>query len=193
VLQQFEALRTQALGRAPSILGATQTQWWKDTMGASSATWKVWGNEVMLNHLQADLTQPQLQVPPPYNALYIVNADAWDGYPTHKAELLGYLRTQGIDNVIAITGDLHAFQCGIVRDQPVTGQPVLVDFVCAGISSSSFYSYRRPARRTRRWLRCWPRPRVSTRSRCSRTPTCTSPTTTPRATRPRSSRRPASS
>ncbi len=138
VLQQFEALRTQALGRAPSILGATQAQWWKDTFASATATWKVWGNEVMLNHLQADLT---LIAEPPYNAQYVVNADAWDGYPTHKAELLGFLRDAGVANVVAITGDLHAFQCGVVRDVPVTGNPVLVDFVCAGISSSSFYSY----------------------------------------------------
>lgn len=31
-----------------SILGATQRQWWKDTMARSSATWKIWGNEVSL-------------------------------------------------------------------------------------------------------------------------------------------------
>jgi len=45
--------------------------------------------------------------------------------------------------VVALTGDLHAFQCGTVRHlpDPATGAPVLVDFVSAGISSSSFYSY----------------------------------------------------
>ena len=60
-----------------------------------------------------------------------------------RPELLGYLKTQAITNVVAITGDLHAFQCGTVRDvpDPATGTPVLVDFVTAGISSSSFYSY----------------------------------------------------
>jgi alkaline phosphatase D len=138
VLAQFEALDTLALGRAPSVLGTVQTQWWKDTLAASTATWKLWGNEVMLNHLGVDLTT---SAPPPYNAVYVVNCDAWDGYPTHKAELLGFLRDAGIENVVAITGDLHAFQCGVVRDTPVTGTPVLVDFVCAGISSASFYTY----------------------------------------------------
>lgn len=29
VLQQFEAVKTVTLGRAPSTLGTTQTQWWK--------------------------------------------------------------------------------------------------------------------------------------------------------------------
>ena len=55
VLQQFEAGKTAALGRVPSILGATQTQWWKDTLKGSTATWKVWGNELMLSRLWLDL------------------------------------------------------------------------------------------------------------------------------------------
>jgi alkaline phosphatase D len=127
VLAQFEAGKTQAMGRAPSILGTTQTQWWKDTLAASIATWKVWGNEMMLSRLWVDLRQ---LAPPPYNALYVVNCDGWDGYPSHKAELMAFLRTQGIHNVVGITGDLHAFQCGVVRDvpDPATGTPVLVDF-----------------------------------------------------------------
>jgi alkaline phosphatase D len=140
VLEQFEALKTQALGRVPSVLGVTQTQWWKDTIQASTATWKFWGNEVMLNRLWADL---RTLAPPPYDALYVVNCDSWDGYPSHKADLMGFLRDNNISNVLAITGDLHAFQCGVVRDtpDPATGTPVLLDFVTAGISSSSFYSY----------------------------------------------------
>ena len=140
VLQQFEAVKTNTLGRAPSILGTTQTQWWKDTLKGATATWKVWGNELMLSRLWLDL---RTSAPPPYNALYVVNADAWDGFPSHKADLLGYLKAQNITNVVALTGDLHSFQCGAVRDvpDPAVGVPVLVDFVSAGISSSSFYSY----------------------------------------------------
>ena len=140
MLNQFEAQRTQALQRVPSILGTTQTNWWKDTMKASSATWKVWGNEVTLNRMWMDM---RTLAPAPYNQLYIVNADGWDGYPAHRAELLSFLKTQGVRNVVAITGDLHAFQCGVVRDDPdpALGTPVAVDFVSAGISSSSFYTY----------------------------------------------------
>lgn len=31
-----------------AMLGATQREWWKSTMKASTATWKLWGNEVSL-------------------------------------------------------------------------------------------------------------------------------------------------
>jgi alkaline phosphatase D len=140
LLQGFEAKDTADLGHAPSILGATQTQWWKDKLKNSTATWKVWGNEVTLNRMWLDMRN---LAPAPYDYLYIVNADTWDGYPTHRAELMGYLKAQNVKNVVAITGDLHAFQCGVIRDNPdpEVGTPVVVDFVAAGISSSSFYDY----------------------------------------------------
>ena len=140
LLQQFELIDSTNLQRSPSILGTTQTQWWKDTMKNSTASWKVWGNEVTLNRMWIDLRQA---APAPYNYQYVVNADAWDGYPAHRAELMGFLKNQQIRNVVAITGDLHAFQCGTIRDNPdpAVGTPVAVDFVAAGISSSSFYKY----------------------------------------------------
>jgi alkaline phosphatase D len=82
-------------------------------------------------------------VPEPYAQLFVLNADSWDGYPSHRAELLSWLRSQNIGNVVAITGDLHAFQCGVLYDNadPASGTPVALDFVSAGISSTSFYRY----------------------------------------------------
>ncbi|SEJ13395.1 alkaline phosphatase D family protein [Paraburkholderia diazotrophica] len=143
VLQRFDARDTAELGRAPSMLGPEQTQWWKTTMQGSAATWKVWGNEVMLNRLWAVMPG----APETPAARLVIDCDAWDGYPAHKHELLSYLKEQGIHNVVAISGDLHAFQCGVVRDNPdpASGTPVIVDFVCAGISSTSFYSYMKAA------------------------------------------------
>jgi alkaline phosphatase D len=140
LLQQFEAADTAVLGRAPSILGPTQAQWWKDTLRASTAAWKVWGNEVTLNRMWLDLRR---SAPPPFDQLYVVNADSWDGYPAHRAELLAWLRDQGIRGLVAITGDLHGFECGVLYDNadPAAGTPVAVDFVSAGISSASFYQY----------------------------------------------------
>ncbi|KWH31824.1 alkaline phosphatase [Burkholderia cepacia] len=141
-LTSAEQLDTAALGRVPSILGPMQTQWFKQKMANSTATWKIWGNEVPLNRLWMDLRQVP-GVPSAAALNYVVNCDSWDGYPTHRADVLGYLKSLNVRNVVSITGDLHAFQAGVVRDtsDPATGTPVLVDFVSAGISSSSFYSY----------------------------------------------------
>lgn len=44
-----EAQKLAASGAdAVSMLGATQREWWKGAMKASTATWKLWGNEVSL-------------------------------------------------------------------------------------------------------------------------------------------------
>lgn len=143
VLHRAEIRNTEQLGRIPSMLGPQQTAWWKTTMRHSPAVWKVWGNEVMLNRLWAVMPgAPQTPA-----ARLVIDCDAWDGYPAHKRELLSYLDENKIRNVVAITGDLHAFQCGIVRDDPdpAKGTPVIVDFVSAGISSTSFYTYMKGA------------------------------------------------
>ncbi|WP_250490491.1 alkaline phosphatase [Caballeronia sp. INML2] len=138
VLARFEAADTQRLGRVPSIFGPAQTQWWKDTLKASTSIWKVWGNEVMMNRLWLDLTSI---APAPDNVVFVLDCDAWDGYPSHKADLLSFVKAQNITNLVAITGDLHAFQAGIVRDvpNPATGTPVMIDLMSAGISSQPFF------------------------------------------------------
>ncbi|MFL6673177.1 MAG: alkaline phosphatase D family protein [Massilia sp.] len=139
LLREFERIDTRTLGHVPSILGQAQSQWWKDTMKNSGARWKAWGNEVTLNRLWLDLRN---KVPPPLDQQYVLDADAWDGYPSHRGDLIGYLKAQGIANVVALTGDLHAFQCGVIRDNPdpTVGTAVAVDFVAAGVSSSSLYA-----------------------------------------------------
>ena len=158
--QQVDLLTQQPRATAPSILGKTQTQWWRDTMRNSRSTWKFWGNELSLSRMWADLRQHPLVTDPALQQVFAINADCWDGYPVHKQELMQFLTQNNIRNVVAITGDLHAFQCGIVRDQigfdprqpaapvnPPAGKAAMVDFVVAGISSNSFFSYLQSAAR----------------------------------------------
>jgi alkaline phosphatase D len=138
LLQSDELIATIRLRRRPSILGTAQAAWWKGMMANSPAQWKVWGNEVTLNRLWLDLRQ---RLPAPFNREFVLDADTWDGYPSHRADLMGYLKERGITNVVAISGDLHTFECGVVRDDPdpARGTPVMVDFVGAGISSESLF------------------------------------------------------
>lgn len=135
-----------------SVLGETQRKWWKNKMLTSSATWKFWGNEVSLLRMALNLKAlpaivAQGATNPTLNAMinsYLVNADQWDGYSAERANLMQFLASNNIKNVVAVTGDIHAFYAGEV---PVdyanyqTGQAAMVDLVTAGISSSSFWSY----------------------------------------------------
>ena len=116
VLAQFEAADTQRLGRVPSILGPDADAMVEGHAEGLHGDWKVWGNEVMMNRLWLDLTP---LAPAPDNAVFVVNCDAWDGYPSHKAELMAFLKTQNITNLVAITGDLHAFQAASCATCPI--------------------------------------------------------------------------
>jgi alkaline phosphatase D len=75
---------------------------------------------------------------------FLLDCDQWDGYDAERRDLMSYLKTEGIANVVALTGDLHSFHAGTVHDDydgSGNGTPVMVDFVTAGISSDSWFSY----------------------------------------------------
>ncbi len=74
---------------------------------------------------------------------FILNADQWDGYNAERKNLMGFLKSQNISNVVALTGDIHAFFAGPVMDDfdAASPAPVMVDLVTAGLSSNSFHSY----------------------------------------------------
>lgn len=74
---------------------------------------------------------------------YLLNADQWDGYNAERKDLMAFVRDTGVRNLVALTGDIHAFFAGPVMDDydAVTPKPVMVDLVTAGISSNSFFSY----------------------------------------------------
>ena len=126
------------------MLGAEQKQWWKDTMKGSDATWKIWGNEVPLMRFFIPVASVGLLF---YDR--VMDADAWDGYPTERAELMTYLKDQAIGNVVAITGDIHASFAGVVMDDFDAGSPtpVATELIAAGISSNSVFSFYEDATR----------------------------------------------
>ncbi|NYE61626.1 alkaline phosphatase D [Duganella sp. 1224] len=79
---------------------------------------------------------------------FLLNCDQWDGYNSERKALMAHLKSNNIGNVVAITGDIHAFFAGTVSDDfdaAGGGTPVMVDLVTAGVSSDSFFSYLRDA------------------------------------------------
>ncbi|GAA4332503.1 alkaline phosphatase D family protein [Pigmentiphaga soli] len=93
--------------------------------------------------LAAQLNAGVQQVPPTMLGTVLFDADQWDGYNAERKNLMAFLKAQGIQNVVALTGDIHAFFAGAVMDDFDAGepQPVMVDLVTAGISSTSLFSY----------------------------------------------------
>lgn len=88
--QLFDANDPALESDTRQLLGADQEQWLKDTLAASTAKWRVIGQQVMMGQL----TQ-------------FLNTDAWDGYPKARARFLDVM-TAGGKNCIVLTGDIHS-------------------------------------------------------------------------------------
>jgi alkaline phosphatase D len=121
-----------------TILGKQQKAWWKATMKGSDATWKLWGNEVTLMRLR--LAQAGIAE---LLADRVILGDSWDGYPTERTELMTFLATEAIKNVVVLSGDVHAGFAGTILDDfdAVGAQPVAFELVAPGISSNSLFSF----------------------------------------------------
>lgn len=125
-----------------SVLGGAQRQWWVQTMTTSTALWKIWGNEVSLLRMGIDGAKIPA-APAAFQTKFVLNADQWDGFNTERKYLMGQLLTKGVKNVVAVTGDIHAFYAGVVMADfdAATQVPAMVDLVTAGVSSNSNFSY----------------------------------------------------
>ena len=120
-------------------LGKQQKAWWKATMKGSDATWKLWGNEVTLMRLKIQqLGQTDVSD-------RVLTGDSWDGYATERNELMTYLRTEAIKNVVILSGDIHAAFAGTIMDNfdlaPADQTAVACELVGPGVTSNSLFSF----------------------------------------------------
>jgi alkaline phosphatase D len=120
-----------------TMLGATQKQWLKEQLSGSSAQWKIIGNQVMF----APLELPAIPIIFPNGG--IINADQWDGYRAEREEMVEFLHSNSIDNVVVLTGDIHTSWGNDIPHHdlnydPNTGEgSVGVEFVTTSITSGS--------------------------------------------------------
>lgn len=107
-----------------SMLGACQKQWLMDGLLGSGATWKFVMSPLPFN--------PGTK---PY--------DAWAAYPTERQELVDFIRSNDIRNVVFISGDIHsggALDDGSHADFPEASVPhanmkATVDTFCKRIDN----------------------------------------------------------
>jgi alkaline phosphatase D len=124
-----------------TMLGKAQKDWWKKVMKGSDATWKLWGNEVPLMRMRIK-NVPALALDVDDRC---VSGDAWDGYLAERKELMGYLKSEGIKNVVVLSGDIHASFAGVLLDDfdaAVTADHAVgCELIAAGVSSNSLFSF----------------------------------------------------
>ena len=121
-------------GATQDGMGPEQQAWFLETMKGASETWKVWGNEYCLLPLAVNLKG---LAPAPFDKAFYMNADMWDGMRDRRSEILAELAK--LDNVVAVTGDIHAFYAGVPGTNDDPNQRI-VEFVTSGLSSGTFRS-----------------------------------------------------
>lgn len=116
---------------ARTLLGEDQEQWVAEQLKASKATWCLIGQQVVMSQLQ--LTQGAT-----------LNPDGWDGYTAARMRFYDAIRDSGRDNVVVLTGDIHASAAADLVDEafdtdaydPETGEgAVAVELVTPGVTS----------------------------------------------------------
>jgi alkaline phosphatase D len=122
-----------ATAASQTLLGAEQRDWFKRALAGERATWKLWANEVMAMGLQSVPSQG-------------VNFDGWDGYAAERQEVLEHCVDQGVENLVALTGDIHTFAAGdLTTTGDLRGKPAGTEFIGGSISSAGLESAFGPA------------------------------------------------
>jgi alkaline phosphatase D len=125
-------------GESSTMLGLEQAQWVVDTIGASTARWRVLGNQTIFQSWGAMLPGP--------SRAYI-NMDAWDGYRAERATIIDAMAPKG--NNVVLTGDMHAFVWGHVQTEygvegEATGRKVAYEMMTTSVTSTGLFFFAAP-------------------------------------------------
>ena len=124
-----------------SALGEAQREWLFDSLGKSTAKWRLLGNPSVLSHTWSDSLSIPLKEALVKVKLMDIDAagcdwDQWDGYPGERDALLTFLSTNRIENVVVLSGDVHVgMAIEVARRQGES--PVAVEFVNASLTSQN--------------------------------------------------------
>jgi alkaline phosphatase D len=124
---------TMAPGDHRTLLSDEQRHWLGQRLTAPGVRWRIVANQVHIGRMRLvhvpGLTSSAGPLRP------IVNPDQWDGYPEERARLLAMIRHEGVTDLIALSGDLHA---SFVRTVDDDAGPVLTEVTTPAVTSTSF-------------------------------------------------------
>ena len=115
-----------ALDPATTLLGPPQERWLLEGLDASSATWNVLAQQVMMAEIE--------QLPGPDEGYW---GDSWSAYPAARNRILGHLLDRGTANPMVITGDIHtAWANDLKADWQDPGSTTIgTEYICTSITA----------------------------------------------------------
>ncbi|HWH28945.1 MAG TPA: alkaline phosphatase D family protein [Mycobacteriales bacterium] len=131
---------------ARQLYSPVQRAWVEDSLAGSSAAWKLVVNQVLVSQLRAvglpraasDVLSRLGSSMVPSEGVALA-ADIWDGYSAERDRLLGFLRAQQVQDVVVLTGDIHASLANDLTEDPYDPllPPAAVEFVTPSVTSSN--------------------------------------------------------
>lgn len=88
-----------------SMLGSDQREWLINRSAQSRSVWNVLGNQTFMGRLGVPV--PGGHIP--------FNGDAWDGYAFERRQLMEALRSNRVENLVTLTGDLHTYMASQLK------------------------------------------------------------------------------
>lgn len=160
----FDAAAFAAAMADPSrqLLGAEQTAWLQGRMAASTATWQVLGQQVLIGRMNIPapvalqsigfgdyvaLVERARLAPETLTASELAllgqpaipyNLDAWDGYPVAREVVFGIAKALD-KNLVVLAGDTHNAWASDLAD--AQGDAVGVEFATTSVSSPGLEEY----------------------------------------------------
>lgn len=86
-----------------SVLGLEQHEWIKNRLQNSQATWKLLGNQEMMNDWLSEGAPKFIR----RGNGRVFDESNWNGYPDDRQRLFDFIDTNLINNVVIMTGDIH--------------------------------------------------------------------------------------
>jgi alkaline phosphatase D len=121
---------------ARSLVSAGQREWLAAGLRASTAAWRVLGNQVVLSPLRLPTPGPLAAVAERIGLVVddeVLNPDAWDGYVAERRRLVDVLAE--VPDTVVLTGDVHS---SWALDVPGPDGSVAVELVVPSATSTSF-------------------------------------------------------
>jgi alkaline phosphatase D len=122
-----------------TVLGRIQKAWLKQTLAASTATWKIWGatNGTLDMRTDPQNLPPGLTMPWPGEGYASFGAVDFSGALTERGELYDFVRDARIAGFAVVSGDRHSFWAGYAAKAlpPRKFDPVGVAFITGSISA----------------------------------------------------------
>jgi alkaline phosphatase D len=111
-----------------SLTGPEQERWLLEQLDASSSTWNVIAQQVMMAEAGVVLAEGGVETHP---------TDMWSGYPAARKRILSHFAESSIANPVVLTGDIHSSWANDLRVdfEEVTEAPVATEYVCTSITA----------------------------------------------------------